>query len=191
MAAIYTVDQTLQVNDYYSKVIRAKRYKNVIQAILKRGEKPKQWKQEIEVEGETIAQNMAALADTAVINQRSIYCVLYLNGEYTGIYTIKERPNASLYAGLAGVDEDYVECFEAPAGYTSEFYEQTVGFVNSHDMTLDENYAQFCQAMDIDSLIDWLILEGYCANTDLTSGNLRYARSPLADGKWHLLFSVS
>ena len=60
MAAIYTVDQTLQVNDYYSKVIRAKRYKNVIQAILKRGEKPKQWKQEIEVEGETIAQNMAA-----------------------------------------------------------------------------------------------------------------------------------
>ena len=55
-------------------------------------------------------------------------------------------------------------------------------------MTLDENYAQFCQAMDIDSLIDWLILEGYCANTDVTSGNLRYARSPLADGKWHLLF---
>ena len=60
MAAIYTVDQTLQVNDYYSKVIRAKRYKNVIQAILKRGEKPKQWKQEIEIEGETIAQNIAA-----------------------------------------------------------------------------------------------------------------------------------
>lgn len=60
MAAIYTVDQTLQVNDYYSKVIRAKRYKNVIQAILKRGEKPKQWKQEIEVEGATTAQDMAA-----------------------------------------------------------------------------------------------------------------------------------
>ena len=114
--------------------------------------------------------------------------MLYLNGEYTGIYTVKERPNASLYAGLAGVDEDYVECIEAPAAYNSELYEQTVGFVNSHDMTLEENYAQFCQTMDIDSLIDWLILEGYCANTDVTSGNLRYARSSLADGKWHLLF---
>ena len=135
-----------------------------------------------------LAQKMAEQADTAVINQRSIYCVLYLNGEYTGIYTVKERPNASLYAGLAGVDEDYVECIEAPAAYNSELYEQTVGFVNSHDMTLEENYAQFCQTMDIDSLIDWLILEGYCANTDVTSGNLRYARSSLADGKWHLLF---
>ena len=60
MAAIYTVDQALQPNDYYSKVIRAKRYKNVIQAILKRGEKPTQWKQEIEIEGETVAQSLGA-----------------------------------------------------------------------------------------------------------------------------------
>ena len=60
MSAIYTVDQTLQVNDYYSKVIRAKRHKNVIQAILKRGEKPTQWKQEIEIENETIPQSLGA-----------------------------------------------------------------------------------------------------------------------------------
>lgn len=135
-----------------------------------------------------LAQSLAEQAGTAVVNQRSIYCVLYLNGEYVGIYTIKERPNASLYAGLAGVDEDSVECFEAPAGYNSEFYEQTVGFVNSHDMTLSSSYNTFCETMDIDSLIDWLILEGFCANTDVTSGNLRYARSDAADGKWHLLF---
>ena len=60
MGAIYTVDQALQPNDYYSKVIRAKRYKNVIQAILKRGEKPTQWKQEIEIEGETVPQSLGA-----------------------------------------------------------------------------------------------------------------------------------
>ena len=38
MSAIYTVDQTLQVNDYYAKVIKIKAHKNVIQSILKRGE---------------------------------------------------------------------------------------------------------------------------------------------------------
>lgn len=135
-----------------------------------------------------LAQSLAEKANTAAINQRSVYCALYLNGAYAGLYTLKERPNASLYANVAGVDEDSVECFEAPAPYGSEFYEQTVGFINSHDMKLDESYAQFCEAVDIDSLIDWLILEGFCANTDVTSGNLRYARSPMADGKWHLLF---
>ena len=135
-----------------------------------------------------LAQSLAEKADTAVINQRSIFCVLYLNGKYAGLYTIKERPNASLYAAVAGVEKDSVECIEAPAPYESDFYNATVDFVNKNDMSLDENYAQFCETMDIDSLIDWLILEGFCANTDLTSGNLRYARSNQADGKWHLLF---
>ncbi|MBQ6926774.1 MAG: CotH kinase family protein [Oscillospiraceae bacterium] len=135
-----------------------------------------------------LAQRMAEKADTAAINQRSFYCVLYLNGEYEGIYTLKERPNASLYANVAGVEKDSVECFEAPAPYGTAFYRETVDFINDHDMTLEENYAQFCKVVNIDSLIDWLILEGFCANTDVTSGNLRYARSDQADGKWHLLF---
>ncbi len=135
-----------------------------------------------------LAQSLAEKADTAVINQRSIFCALYLNGSYAGLYTFKERPNASLYAAVAGVEKDSVECIEAPAPYESAFYNATVDFVNKNDMTLPENYEHFCETMDIDSLIDWLILEGFCANTDLTSGNLRYARSDNADGKWHLLF---
>ncbi len=135
-----------------------------------------------------LAQRLAEKAEAQVINQRSIYCVLYLNGTYAGIYTIKDRPNESLYAGIAAVDEDSVECVEAPAAYQSDLYNATVGFVNSHDMSLDKNYDLFCENVDIDSLIDWLIIEGFCANTDLTSGNLRYARSYLADGRWHLLF---
>jgi hypothetical protein len=128
------------------------------------------------------------MADAAVINQRSIFCALYLNGEYEGLYTLKERPNASLYPSRTGLDKDDIQCFEAPAAYGSEFYMSTVDFVNRNDMSLAENYERFCENVDIDSLIDWLILEGFCANTDVTSGNLRYARSPLADGKWHLLF---
>ena len=40
----------------------------------------------------------------------------------------------------------------------------------------------------MDSLIDWLILEGYCANTDVSSGNVRYCRSTENDGKWRMMF---
>lgn len=135
-----------------------------------------------------LAQSLVEKADTAVINQRSIFCALYLNGEYAGIYTLKERPNAALYASLAGVDRDSVEIVEAPAPYGSRLFEDTLGYVNRHDMQVSANYEEFCRSVDIDSLIDWLILEGFCANTDVTSGNLRYARSYEADGRWHLLF---
>lgn len=135
-----------------------------------------------------LSQRMAEKAGSAAVYQRCLFCVLYIDGEYMGLYALEERPNASLYASVAGVDPDSVEIFEAPAPFKSEFYEDTVQFVNSHDMALDENYRQFCRVVNVDSLIDWLILEGYCANTDITSGNLRYARSYQADDRWHLLF---
>ncbi len=135
-----------------------------------------------------LAQSLAEKAGAAVINQRSIFCALYINGRYSGLYTLKERPNATLYAAVAGVDRESVEIYEAPAPYDSDFYTEVVNFVNKHDMSDEDNYRRFCAVMNIDSLIDWLFFEGYCANTDLTSGNLRFARSEQADGRWHLLF---
>ena len=42
--------------------------------------------------------------------------------------------------------------------------------------------------VSLDSLIDWTIIEGFCSNTDVTMGNVRYARSDEADGKWQFLF---
>ena len=144
--------------------------------------------QEAAVIRNELSQNLAAQAGCSFVNQRSIYCALYLNGVYSGLYTLKERPNAALYAAVAGVSRESVESVEAPAPYGSNFYRDVVEYVNRHDMTQSENYRHFCAVMDVDSLIDWIFMEGFCANTDITSGNLRYARSDEADGRWHLLF---
>ena len=135
-----------------------------------------------------LSQSLCEKADMDVINQRSIFCVLYVNGEYSGIYTLKEKANKYLYAAVAGVDPDSVEVIEAPAGYDTEFYDQIIRFAYMNDMSLDENYEHLASLMDMDSLTDWLIMEGFCANTDVTSGNLRYCRSEQADGKWHFMF---
>ena len=135
-----------------------------------------------------LSQSLCGMAGADIVNQRSIFCVLYINGEYSGIYTLKEKSNKYLYASLAGVDPDSVEVIEAPAAYGSELYEQVIGYAYMNDMSLDENYRHICEQIDIDSLIDWLIMEGFCANTDVTSGNLRYCRSSEADGKWHFMF---
>ena len=135
-----------------------------------------------------LSQSLCEKADMDVINQRSIFCVLYVNGEYSGIYTLKEKANKYLYAAVAGVDPDSVEVIEAPAGYGTEFYDQIIRFAYMNDMSLDENYEHLASLMDMDGLIDWLIMEGFCANTDVTSGNLRYCRSDQADGKWHFMF---
>ena len=135
-----------------------------------------------------LSQELCAQATDKVINQRSIYCILYINGEYSGIYSLKEKANEQLYAGIAGVSRDSVEVLEANVSQGSDFYKDVVEFCRFNDMSLEENYRHFCHMFDIDSVIDWLILEGYCANTDLTSGNVRYCRSTENDGKWRLMF---
>ena len=135
-----------------------------------------------------LSQELCAQATDKVINQRSIYCILYINGEYSGIYTLKEKANEQLYAGIAGVSRDSVEVLEANVSQGSDFYKDVVEFCRFNDMSQEENYRHFCDMFDVDSVIDWLILEGYCANTDLTSGNVRYCRSSENDGKWRLMF---
>ena len=135
-----------------------------------------------------LAQGLCELADMKVINQRSIWCVLYINGEYSGIYTLKEKANEQLYASIAGVSRESITLYEANVPYGTDFYSDIISFLNKNDISLDENYEQFCSVMDVDSLIDWLIIQGFCSNPDLSSGNLRYVRSSEDDGKWRLMF---
>ena len=135
-----------------------------------------------------LCQNLALNAQANVITQRSKYCLLYVNGEYYGIYNLMEKANGRHFADVAGVDPNSVEVWEANVPSNCSLYQDVFLFCQTHDMRTVDNYEEFCNRMDVSSLIDWLILEGYCANSDLNSGNLRYWRSSELDGKWRLAF---
>ena len=135
-----------------------------------------------------LCQALCEQAEARIINQRSIWCVLYINGEYSGLYTLKEKANEALYASLAGVSRDSVTVLEATVPHDSDLYQDVIGFCAKNDMSLPENYAHVCALIDIDSVIDWVIMESFCANVDLTGGNLRYCRSTENDGKWRMMF---
>ncbi len=134
------------------------------------------------------AQELCLATTDTVVCQRSRYCVVFLNGRYHGIYALKDKTNEQMYADLAGVDRDSVTLEEAHLPTTSEFYNDVWLFCTENDMSLDENYEHFLSLVDVDSLIDWIIMEAYCCNDDLTAGNVRYVRSDEDDGKWRLVF---
>lgn len=135
-----------------------------------------------------LCQNLCLQTTDSVVTQRSKYCVLYINGQYWGIYALKEKVNRQLYASQAGVSKDSVTMIDGPAGWNTDFYRDVYQYVSSHDMSQPENYEHFCSVMDIDSLIDWLIMEGYCANGDILKGNVRYCRSTENGGLWKVVF---
>nr|MCR5663245.1 CotH kinase family protein [Oscillospiraceae bacterium] len=136
-----------------------------------------------------LCQNLAlAVSPDHLVTQRSKYCVLYVNGEYFGIYALKEKITRQFYASWAGVGKDSVTVENGPVLAGSVFGGEVVDFVLWNDMSDPDNYARFCELADVDSFIDWAILEGYCANPDILSGNVRYARSTEGDGKYRVVF---
>ena len=135
-----------------------------------------------------LCQNLCLASSDNVITQRSKYCILYVDGEYRGIYNLMEKANEQHYANLAGVSRESVVVEEAAFSENGALYQEVFKFCYENDMSIPENYQHFCSVMDVDSLIDWMILEGFCANPDLHSGNLRYCRSLENDGKWRLMF---
>lgn len=110
-----------------------------------------------------------------VLAQRDKFCILYINGEYYGIYCMKEAFGQMFYAQNREVRKESVEIVQAPVEYHTEMHE-FFRFLRSADMTLEENYAYACSVFDMDSVIDWMIIEGYSTNGDVQQ-NLRYFRS--------------
>ena len=135
-----------------------------------------------------LGQNLALASSDSLISQRSKYCVLYVDGKYSGIYNLMEKANEQHYANIAGVSRESVVVEEAYFGNDSLIYKEVFEFCTQNDMSLPENYEKLCSVLDVDNLIDWIILQGFCANTDLQSGNLRYCKSIENDGKWRLIF---
>jgi hypothetical protein len=86
------------------------------------------------------------------------------------------------YAQNRDVRKESVEIVQAPVEYDTEMHE-FFRFLRASDMTQEENYAYACTVFDMDSVIDWMIIEGYSANGDVQQ-NLRYFRSTENGNKW-------
>ena len=127
----------------------------------------------------------AQMSDNVLV-QRHKFCILYVNGEYFGIYCMKEAFNELYYAQNRGVREESVEIVRAPVDYVSEMHE-FMRFLDDADMSLDENYEYACSVFNMDSVIDWMIIEGYSTNADVQQ-NLRYFRSTDNGNRFEMAF---
>ena len=121
-----------------------------------------------------------------VLAQRDKFCILYINGEYRGIYCIKEAFSEFYYASNRGVTEESVDMVQAPVYPSSDIY-QFMNYLSNHDITDPEVYEYACTVFNMESLIDWLIIQGYSTNGDVQQ-NLRYFRSSENGGTYEWAF---
>ncbi|MBO5214417.1 MAG: CotH kinase family protein [Clostridia bacterium] len=136
------------------------------------------------------------LATSAVDGTTALYAqavkpvVLYLGGEYWGIYYLRERFSDDYVASHFDVSEDSVDIVYSSGGYaqtgSAADFTALKNYVKTHDMTTDEAYAYLCDRIDVNSLMDWYICRSYFGDRDLA--NIRRFRTSEGDGKWRWMF---
>jgi hypothetical protein len=121
--------------------------------------------------------------------------VVYLNGEYWGIHTIRDRVDERYIEYLYGNDRDFIDMItgnylEVDAG-SNEHYVRLAEFIESNDLSHDNNYEYVATQMDIFNFIDYQVAEMFFANLDWPINNQRLWRPQTPDGKWRwILFDV-
>lgn len=134
---------------------------------------------------------MTSLADDAsdsVLTQHFRYCVLYINGQYFGIYCLKEAYSPEYYAAHHNVSPESVTVLRVinVAASDANLY-PLMCYAQSHDLTQQEKFDYIADNVDLESLADWVILQAYSGNSDILN-NVRYLMSTEDDGKWRYAF---
>ncbi len=97
------------------------------------------------------------------------WAVLYVNGEYRGLYDIREDICKNTFAAKHNVDPDtinYVRRNSARAGSADDI-KRVRNYANSHDLSNDKYYDEFCQWVDAQAWCDYLVMNNYFPSRDL------------------------
>ncbi len=147
--------------------------------------------------------------------QRSRPCVVYLNGEYWGLYILQEDYTNDYAEDYYGVNKDDVVIYKGdaeslalgykldegdlPDGVTDEtyYFHDILNFFETHsDLKSEEDYNEFIKLVDPASVMDYFAVQCWIDNKwDWPGKNWSMWKtttasdlSPYADGRWRLMF---
>ncbi|MCP3929908.1 MAG: hypothetical protein GY705_12505 [Bacteroidetes bacterium] len=118
---------------------------------------------------------------------------LYINGQYWGIYNIREKINRYFIADHQKIDKDSIDLLEhkrVRKRGSRRHYLNMLSFLESHSLSDPSNYAYLQSLMDVENFMDYQIAQIYFNNRD-AGGNTKYWRPQTPDGRWRwILFDT-
>jgi len=120
-----------------------------------------------------------AMDFTRVPAQNYRYVSLYINGQYWGIYALREHHSEDYFAAHYGVDPDSVEVFNGEYRYPGAFSD-LLTYAETHYLNDPAAWAYIQEHLDVEEMIDWLILECWSGDLDVYE-NVRFYSSPEYD----------
>lgn len=147
--------------------------------------------------------------------QKSRPCVVYINGEYWGLYVLQEDYTDNHMENLYGVDNNAVVIYkgdaealelgykldegEIPEGEDETYYfNELLNFFDKHDNLADDaDYAEFCKLVHPQSVMDYFAVQCFINNKwDWPGKNWSMWKTIISDGvddsygdgRWRFLF---
>lgn len=125
-----------------------------------------------------------------VDNAQSKFAVVYLNGEYRGLYEFKENQNEDYYASKYGIDPDKVvmirgNVMNVETGRSDKDIKNLYALAQ-RNMNIDANWEKYTSLADSDYFMDYLIAETFfdCYDTY----NQKYVHTTDNAMKWRPVF---
>ena len=135
-----------------------------------------------------LASGLLEGTDINILYQAYRPTVLYLNGEYWGVYFMKEKRNRFFVAQHENtennVDMDIGKGFKQRTYGDNSDWVSLYEYATTHDLSASDAYNYVAERMDVDSFMDYMIAQIYTGNTD--TYNFQYYR--LKGGKWKFIF---
>lgn len=152
--------------------------------------------------------------DTACETKNSRPCVVYLNGEYWGLYILEEDYSDDFFEDKHGVNKDDVVVYKGDAealalGYKldegklpdgesneSYYFEELLNFFDSHrNLKNDGDFNEFAKLVDTESLKDYYLVHCFINNKwDWPGKNWSMWKTttvsednPYSDGRWRFM----
>jgi hypothetical protein len=118
----------------------------------------------------------------------------YINGEYWGIYNIREKISEHYIANRHGIDPDNIDMLEGNMKVVhgdALHYSELVDYISNNDMSTDEAYSYVDSTIDLDNCLLYWAAHVYYNSQDWPANNLKYWRERSKNGKWRwILFDL-
>lgn len=111
---------------------------------------------------------------------------VYINGEYWGIYHLREKINRHFLADHHDVDKDSLDLLEHHMTLkrgSIRHYQRFLQYLETNDLSDHQHYAQIQEWIDVESFMDFQIAQIFFDNRD-AGGNIRYWRAQEPSSKW-------
>ena len=109
----------------------------------------------------------------------------YINGEYWGMYNLREKINEHMLASKHNVDADDITLLTNNAEEiegSNEEYNQLIDYISSTDLTLDSNFEYVEQQIDLNAYALYQASNIFFNNTDWPGNNIKFWKHQ--EGKW-------